>query len=236
MYCKKLEDKLTNFDGIESVIQSKPGCLISFVNPFSYPIISKDLDLINNIDYWFSDGFILCKLITFFDKRKLNRYSFDFSSIAHEVFKYIEKENLNLAIIGANKNEIENAIDYIKSIYDINVGYFSDGYFDLENNAHDQNLIDNNIDVLIVGMGTPYQEKFMIDINKKVNLVFSISCGGFLTQTALKGDYYHPIVKKLGLRWLQRAIMHQHVRERLIKDYPYFLLKYIYTRTFNKNY
>lgn len=234
MYCKRLDKKLSNFEGVEKIITSKPGSLISFVNPFSYSIISKESELINDIDYWFSDGILLCKLISFFDKRKLNRYSFDFSSIAHEVFKYIEKENLNLAIIGANKEEIENAVNYIKSVYSINIGYFSDGYFDLENNEHNKNLIDNNIDVLIVGMGTPYQEKFMIDINKKVNLVFSISCGGFLTQTALRGDYYHPIVKKLGLRWLQRAIMHKHVRERLIKDYPMFLLKYIYSRVNNK--
>lgn len=234
MYCKRLDKKLSNFEGVEKIITSKPGSLISFVNPFSYSIISKESELINDIDYWFSDGILLCKLISFFDKRKLNRYSFDFSSIAHEVFKYIEKENLNLAIIGANKEEIENAVNYIKSVYSINIGYFSDGYFDLKNNEHNKNLIDNNIDVLIVGMGTPYQEKFMIDINKKVNLVFSISCGGFLTQTALRGDYYHPIVKKLGLRWLQRAIMHKHVRERLIKDYPMFLLKYIYSRVNNK--
>ncbi len=79
-------------------------------------------------------------------------------------------------------------------------------------------------------MGTPLQEEFLIRIKKAINIKILITCGGFLTQTSMFGDYYHPIIKKLGLRWLQRAILHKHVRDRLIKVYPEFLLSYLLNR------
>lgn len=90
-------------------------------------------------------------------------------------------------------------------------------------------------------MGTPYQENFA-QIIKSLNDkgIVVLTCGGFLTQTSMRADYYYPLIKKLGLRWLQRIVMHQHVRQRVIKDYPKFLLTYLYEHgvmaLFRKNY
>jgi N-acetylglucosaminyldiphosphoundecaprenol N-acetyl-beta-D-mannosaminyltransferase len=76
-------------------------------------------------------------------------------------------------------------------------------------------------------MGTPYQEDFALLAKKFLKSSFIITCGGFLTQTSIRPDYYSPLVKRLGLRWLQRAIYHKHVRRRLIVDYPKFMIRYI---------
>lgn len=57
------------------------------------------------------------------------------------------------------------------------------------------------IDILIIGMGSPYQEKFAVKIKKEnINIPLTFTCGGFLTQTSIKADYYHPLVKKFGFK------------------------------------
>ena len=84
-------------------------------------------------------------------------------------------------------------------------------------------------EVILVGMGTPYQERFSINAKQQLSSpAVIITCGGFLTQTSIKPDYYYPWVKKLGLRWLQRIIMHKHVRDRVLKKYPKFTVSYLY--------
>lgn len=87
-------------------------------------------------------------------------------------------------------------------------------------------------------MGSPYQENFSISLknsfgNSRLKLI--ITCGGFLTQTSIKTDYYHPIIKKTGLRWLQRMVMHKHVRDKVFSKYPSFILKYFVERIFLKH-
>ena len=78
-------------------------------------------------------------------------------------------------------------------------------------------------------MGTPIQDQFIIEAKDSCpNVKLMFTCGGFLTQTSIKSDYYHPLIKKFSLRWLQRMVMHKHVRQRVIKDYPKFLISYLY--------
>ena len=77
-------------------------------------------------------------------------------------------------------------------------------------------------------MGTPIQEDFAIYCLQNSKFIKkAVTCGGFITQTAIKGDYYHPLIKKLGLRWLQRAYLHKHVRDRLFRVYPKFIFSYL---------
>jgi len=208
--------------------------LITFLNPFSYNVFIKYPELIDKYDSFYADGALLVKLHNLFNTHKINRVSFDFSSIAKDVLEYANNNLINIAFIGAQQNEIDTAINNIKIMYpNISIVYLRNGYFNSNEEYKccfkDMNIL--KIDILIIGMGSPHQENFAVkvkDNNLDIPLVYT--CGGFLTQTAIKADYYYPIVKKLGLRWLQRAIMHKHVRDRLIKDYPLFVIKYIYNQ------
>jgi len=209
---------------------------ISFVNPFSYQLLINQPRLIDNIDHFFSDGSLLCFLSNLKRNKKIDRVSFDFSSIASDVFSFASNENKSVALIGGNKTEIELATKYIKNRYPkLNLSYCRDGYFSKDDfQSVVQEIDDRSIDIVIAGMGTPLQDEFIVSVkehSKSAKLLFT--CGGFLSQTSLKGDYYHPIIKKLGLRWLQRCVMHKHVRSRLLKDYPIFLLSYLLNIKFN---
>ncbi|WP_105167344.1 WecB/TagA/CpsF family glycosyltransferase [Pseudoalteromonas sp. T1lg23B] len=212
---------------LQALQLSKPAA-ISFVNPFSYYELQKRDDLIDGIDYFFSDGALLCKLHNLF-LPKVTRASFDYSSIAGPFLQYVSDNNLTIAVIGATEAENLKAVDVLRKQYpNINIGYHRNGYIQNAEAVYKE-LETHNIDVVLVGMGTPYQETFCVNGKKALaRPMLFVTCGGFLTQTSIKADYYHPIIKKLGLRWLQRVVMHKHVRDRVIRQYPKFVLSYLY--------
>lgn len=202
--------------------------IISFVNPFSYCEVAKEARLIDEVDAYFSDGALLCILHNLF-LPKITRASFDYSSIAEPFLQYVATKDKRIAIIGATTDENALAvINLTKQFPELNVVFQRDGYIkDLDEIINKLNLLEP--EVVLVGMGTPYQERFSIELKRKlIKPAVIITCGGFLTQTSIKADYYHPLVKKLGLRWLQRMVLHKHVRDRVLKTYPKFTISYLY--------
>ena len=202
--------------------------VISFVNPFSYYEIANKPNLVENIDHFFSDGALLCKLHNLF-LPKITRASFDYSSIAESFLMRVTSLNKRIAIIGATDEENATAVNVLKSQYpSLNVVYYRNGYIK-DKDVVAKELNELQAEVILVGMGTPYQEQLSIYLKDVLsNPAVIITCGGFLTQTSIKADYYHPFVKKTGLRWLQRMIMHKHVRDRVFKKYPKFVFSYLW--------
>jgi exopolysaccharide biosynthesis WecB/TagA/CpsF family protein len=229
---KKIKNKKLFLEILISQKENKDSKLITFLNPYSYNVFMNNSSLIKEFDSFYADGALLVKLYNLFNKNKIDRVSFDFSSIASNVLEYTQENKLAISFIGAKEEELNSALFNLRLLYPgMNIVYSRNGYF--QNEIDYKNCFESmkkiKIDILIIGMGSPYQEKFAVRVKREnldIPLVFT--CGGFLTQTSIKADYYHPLVKKFGLRWLQRAIMHKHVRDRLLKDYPIFVIKYIY--------
>ncbi|MEL0633134.1 WecB/TagA/CpsF family glycosyltransferase [Pseudoalteromonas carrageenovora] len=229
---KKLNNKIHSGDSFftiqKSAFESKKSTVISFLNPFSYYEVVKEESLINDVDVYFSDGALLCILHNLF-LPKITRASFDYSSIAESFLRYVELKNKRIAIIGATADENFHAVTNLKKQFpNLNIVYQRDGY--IKNLGETITELDQlKPEVVLVGMGTPYQERFSINLKQQLNNpAVIITCGGFLTQTSIKPDYYHPVIKKLGLRWLQRMILHKHVRERVLNKYPKFTVSYLY--------
>jgi N-acetylglucosaminyldiphosphoundecaprenol N-acetyl-beta-D-mannosaminyltransferase len=165
-----------------------------------------------------------------FHKYKINRASFDFSSLADDFFRYAVRHNLNIAIIAASDDEVKAAVDNLKTKYpELHIPYFRNGYInETEKKAEVVSLLKaSGIDVVILGMGTPAQEEFAVYLKTAGVNAHVFTCGGFITQTAKNIDYYNPIAKKSNLRWLQRAIEYKHVRKRLLVDYPKNIIRYL---------
>lgn len=209
----------------------KQSRIITFINPVSFYGF-KDLPCRNDYDYVFSDGALLTYLHNIlFHREKIVRVSFDFSSIAHDVLTYAQRNKKLIVFIGGNKSEAESVEYIFKYKYKlIHCRCFS-GFFSDEAELFSFVHLLNELkpDLIISGMGFPYQERFLSICKKNINHPFiGFTCGGFISQTALKQDYYAKWIKRFGLRWLQRAYLHKHVRERLLKDYPVFLIRYIF--------
>lgn len=206
--------------------------LCTFVNAFSYYDLSDDM--VEEIDYFFSDGILLTKLNNFFfNDLSIDRVSFDSTSLAYPFFKFCENEKLRIGLVGATQEEIENFVNFIKTRFpSLNVYFYSSGY------GFDEEVVLSNslfCDVVVVGMGFPNQERFLLKVkdrySQKDNLKVAITCGGFFSQHQHK-DYYPKFVDKLNIRWLYRLLFTKHVFKKVIKKYPSFLFRYIYNALF----
>ncbi len=238
---KLLDSKVSSKEQLNTLLKvngNKKFTLTTFVNPFSYNVLCAEPSLVQAMDIILSDGSLHKTLHNLFHENKVDRVSFDFSSIASEVLAQAAERQAKVVLIGAKPGLVDIAKSNFEKMYPgLNVVYTHHGYF--ENEQHREQVI-NQADqckpgIVIVGMGTPYQEHFLVEYSQKAKSACQLfTCGGFIEQSSIKADYYHPLIKKLGLRWLQRAIMHSHVRNRLIRDYPIFVLKYCYTHVRRK--
>lgn len=203
---------------IDSEVFEKPENpgLISFVNPYSAIKLAQtnSLDL-SEIDFLYSDGFLLTWLMKVLFNKKITRRSFDTSSIALDVLG-----SNKTAIIGASSSELINFKSTLYSQHRIEVTLISHGYLDW--NAQDivavnEKIIESNVHVVILGLGCPLQETVGLKLKALNPNITVYTCGAFITQTAHSDsvNYYPYLVNKFNLRWAYRLIKEPHTSSRL---------------------
>lgn len=186
-----MSDKFEFYDITSSVWSEDHLTAVTFVNPFSYYDISPSM--LGSIDYFFSDGILLTMLNNAFNPNKIERVSFDSTSVAYDFFKICVDRNLSVALVGAKPNEIVRFSNFIKTKFpDLNINYISPGYFSQDERMA---VVSSCLkcDVVVVGMGFPFQEHFLLELKKVSSpsdkLRLALTCGGFFTQHQHK-DYY----------------------------------------------
>jgi len=203
--------------------------ITSFVNPYSMLVLEDNESLARDVDQWCVDGISLVIFFLKVEKIKISRFSFDDSSLAPIVFNFAKKSNKTIAIIGTNEFFINKAVHTIESKFDVKVSYHRNGYF---NNIIDlQECINTinkkKIDIVICGMGTPFQEDFLIKLKKSGWHGYGFTCGGYLHQIATKENYYPVFFDKLNIRWIYRIIDEPKLLKRYFYLYPLFFIKYL---------
>lgn len=190
----------------EEVLVSN-GKIYTFVNPYSYKFVRRNQALFNSMDGIFADGIFLCFNLRLFFGLKVPRLSFDMTKMAKDLFEKVSETGESLYIIGAKQDEVEKTITIIRETYpNINIIGFRNGYFtdraDRDNAISD--IIGMNPDYVIVGMGTPLQERFILDLRLRGFAGTSFTCGAFISQTSGGLNYYPDWVDKYNLRYFYR--------------------------------
>ena len=204
--------------------------LISFINPFSYLFFRKNLELFSNFDLLLLDGIGLVFLMRIMGV-KCKRQSFDMSSLAPEVFNNAIHENHSVYIIGSDAVSIKAFVEKLKLSFEgLNIIGFRMVYFkdDLERKQIIEKINLLNPDVLIVGMGTPKQECFLVETQEKGWSGIGYSCGGFIHQTAKAINYYPYFFNKYNLRWLYRIYDEPKLFKRYFLLYPKSIALFIF--------
>ena len=174
------------------------------------------------------DGILLVWIFKLISKKSYKRLSPDFSSYMHDLLSHVKKSKLRLAVIGGGPHEINNFCDKVERINSINIQLSKDGYFDSDEDVI-KNVIEKNIDVLLLGLGTPKQEVLASELVFQYSNIEVYTCGAFISQEAQKTDnenYYPNWIDKLNLRFLYRI----YKNPKLIKRYTYnyfFGIKYL---------
>ena len=90
--------------------------------------------------------------------------------------------------------------------------------------------------VVILSLGSGLQEEFAIKIKQKYKSkeIIVYTSGAFISQTAIRKDYYPAIIDSLGLRWMYRALYNSHVRKRLFFNYPRNIFRIIFDSKFRR--
>lgn len=206
--------------------------IYTFLNPVSYLDASKQKNLFENFDGIFADGSLLVKVIQILYGKKIERRSFDMTSLAPELFSFAEKENKTIYIVASKQEEVEKACAIFKKKYpNLNIIGYRNGYFnnDAEKEYAIQEIIQKEPDFLIVGMGIIIQEQFLLKAKQMGFKGIGFTCGGFIHQTSKNEiNYYPKWVDKYNIRFLYRMYKEKHTRKRYIKAgliFPWIFLK-----------
>ncbi|AWV98040.1 WecB/TagA/CpsF family glycosyltransferase [Arcticibacterium luteifluviistationis] len=204
----------------------KPG-ITSFLNPHSFNLIIDDQSTIDGIDQWYVDGISLVQLNNLLMPNKIQRFSFDETSLASFVFNKAKELNLKIALIGTKEELIAAAAKKIELKYNIEIEYYRNGYFSTpeEYEKAFKLINEKKINLIICGMGTPKQESFLINLKKTGWTGYGFTCGGFLHQISDSTDYYPSFYDKLEIRWLYRIFKEPKLIKRYAILYPKFFIK-----------
>lgn len=209
--------------------------LVTFLNPYSYRIARKNLDLFQKFDIIYIDGFSLVKLLNLFKIGTHSRKSFDMSSMAGIVFNDAVENNKSVYFIGTEPQKINDAINVIRNNFPaMSIIGFRNGYFkdNIERNEVLQDIQMLKPDIVICGMGTPLQEQFLVDLRNIGWNGTGYTCGGFLHQIIDGIQYFPDWSNKYNLRWLYRMIKEPTIIKRQI--YSFSILLFIFISDFFK--
>lgn len=194
----------------------------TFLNPYSYLYYRKHMDLFRMFDKMYIDGMALIYMLKLIGI-KLERKSFDMTSLAPIVFNSCIRKRYNVFFIGSTKESIQEFISIINDkYYDLNIVGYRDGYFHSKEEKMQFmiQLFGLNPDVIIAGMGTPYQEQFLVDMKLIGWNGVGYTCGGFVHQTAKGINYYPEFYNKYNLRWVYRMFDEPKLLTRYFVFYP----------------
>lgn len=197
--------------------------LSTFLNPYSYLVLRQsnlDLSAFNRI---FIDGGLLARLLRTLTGKQLHRVSFDMTSAAPILLQQWSSAGKSVYFIGAKSAEIDAFMQTIRSAYPSLVvaghrhGYFSSPEERRQVLEHIRQLAP---DILIVGMGTPLQESFLLDAANHGWKGQGYTCGGFMHQTGTQLQYYPGWINRAGLRWAYRIYDEPKLARRYFLQYP----------------
>lgn len=200
----------------------------SFINPYSMLRLRSYPEVAKQIDSWYVDGISLVHKLNDSGYYTRSRLSFDDTSLAPVVFSYSKENSLKIGIIGTKKELISAAVKNIEKKYGVQVEYHRHGYFSDPSERREvlKEVANIGIDVVICGMGTPYQEQFLIDLRAIGWSGFGFTCGGYLHQIAQKENYYPHLFNVLNIRWLYRIIDEPKLLKRYALHYPWFFVTF----------
>lgn len=205
----------------DKIPYKKKRALIGYVNIYNYSIFRGNRIIIDNFDAFTLDGIFLVWVIRLLYLKKINRMSPDFSSYFTNVFKWLDSERIKTCFIGGTPEEINQFYSRIKTLYPgIRVALSLSGYGLKEKEVIDS-ILENKVEVIILGMGSPKQELFALSIKQSGYEGLIFTCGAFFSQTAAKGEIYYPKwINKGNIRWMYRIYKQPELFKRYFVEYP----------------
>ncbi|TFU94465.1 glycosyltransferase [Barnesiella sp. WM24] len=206
-FVKKIADSALAYP--DSTFAEGNGRVNTCVNPYSYHLVRRHPELYGSMDGLFVDGMTMCWLIRFLWGKRVPRLSFDMSGMAVDLFTYLNDKETSRSIyfLGTKQEILESTVkQFHKSYPEMKIAGYRNGYF-IDNDDRKsaiKEVVDIDSDFTIIGMGSPLQEQFALDLKNAGYKGIVFTCGGFLHQSANSINYYPDWVNKYNLRAFYR--------------------------------
>jgi exopolysaccharide biosynthesis WecB/TagA/CpsF family protein len=196
-------------ESIELAIAGRNQLKISYANPHTYSLIKHHPDLLSalkEMDIVLADG-IGVVIASHFVRNRI-RCRISIGLIAPFLMPLAVQRNWSLFLFGGAKNVVDEAARKLSIAHPgIRIAGTSHGFIsEHENRLLVQSINESKADIVLVGMGQPLQERWILSNAEhlRANILFSV--GGFLEQTAIRVNYYPEIITKFRLNWLYRLV------------------------------
>lgn len=198
-----------------------PNRIYTFLNPVSYITAFYHKSVYKDYDAIFADGSILVSFIRLLYKVRIERRSFDMTSVAPRLFEYAQRTAKTIYIVASRDEEVDKAVSVFQDRYPgLRIIGYRNGYFssDMEKEEEAHKIVELNPDFLIVGMGALMQEDFLSRAKRSGFRGIGFTCGGFIHQTSRNEiDYYPRWIDRYNLRFLYRMYREKHTRRRYLQ-------------------
>lgn len=217
-FVKKIADSALTYP--KDTFSSEDGRVYTCVNPYSYHIVRKHKELYDSMDGLFVDGMTMCWLIRLLWGKRIPRLSFDMSGMAVDLFSFLNDgaRDKSIYFLGTRQEVLEETINQFRKNYPkMWILGFRNGYFiDVDDRRKAiADIVKANPNFTIVGMGSPLQEQFALDLKNAGYKGIVFTCGGFLHQTASGINYYPDWVNRWNLRAFYRLYKEKGLFKRL---------------------
>jgi len=124
------------------------------------------------------------------------------------LFKEFAEEDINFYFLGSKPGIVDRAVENLKKDYpNLNIAGYHHGYIDRDDQQQIIAEINSkNIDLLLVGMGVPLQEKFLDNNLKKLKVGAAVTVGGSFDVLAGEVNRAPLWVQKAALEWFYRLL------------------------------
>ncbi|ADQ13948.1 WecB/TagA/CpsF family glycosyltransferase [Halanaerobium hydrogeniformans] len=128
--------------------------------------------------------------------------------LINHLFSDLEQEDYNFYFLGSKPGIVDRAVVNLKQKYkNLNIAGYHHGYLDKE--LQEEIIAEINakeIDLLLVGMGVPLQERFLANNLAKLKVKVAITVGGSFDVLAGEVNRAPLWMQKVGLEWFYRLI------------------------------
>lgn len=213
----------------KDLIDNKKGGQVVTINPemIEYALKNPEFaQILNDADLVVPDG-VGVKIALKIKGTDLKRIAgIEFS---RKLLDVCAQNNFSAALIGAKPEILEKAVEKLKEeTPNLNISYAQDGYFKDRLEVLNQ-LKEKQPQFVLVALGSPKQEEFIVEARKLLPQSLMIGVGGSFDVWSGIVQRAPVFYQKTGLEWLYRTVKEPWRLKRIFPTLPRFLFRVIFS-------
>ena len=197
-FCNLIQSRIRNTSSIS------PMC-ITLINMHCLALLKKHPKFnkfYKDTEYVYIDGMPIIWMLKMLGQPFNSSYRLTVLDWHHHIFNVANINNCTVFLLGGKEGIAEKASKYLGGIYPKLKILSHHGY--LEDSIVPNTLLNESIDILLVGMGMPIEEEWILANRSQLTVKIIIPVGGYFDYIA--GNSYTPPrwTGRVGLEWLFR--------------------------------